>query len=177
MLKIKYKLHCLLGGNHKKYLKKHNIFGEYGDNVLYQPDTLPNNPKLVKFHNNIMVASGVTFYEHDVINSVFVGIDKKRYRGHLTCIEVMDNVFIGGKSIIVGNVRIGPNAIVGAGSVVTKDVPEGTIVAGNPAKVIGKFDDLHKKRKEIDCKDNIKDYNERYEELWKEFYEKRKEVK
>jgi len=35
------------------------------------------------------------------------------------------------------NVKIGPNAIVAAGSVVTKDVPEGCVVGGNPAKVIG----------------------------------------
>ena len=42
--------------------------------------------------------------------------------------------------------KIGPNAIVAAGSVVTKDVPEGTIVGGNPAKVIGKFEDFVIKR-------------------------------
>lgn len=46
----------------------------------------------------------------------------------------------------MGGITIGPNAIVAAGSVVTKDVPEGTIVGGNPAKVIGKFDEYMKKR-------------------------------
>lgn len=100
-LRIRYKIICLLGFSHKKWLKKHKIFGEFGDKILYQPDTLPNNPKLVKFHNNIMVATGVTFFEHDVINSVFVGMDGIPYRGHKTCIEIFDNVFIGGKSIIV----------------------------------------------------------------------------
>lgn len=44
------------------------------------------------------------------------------------------------------NVKIGPNAIVAAGSVVVKDVAPGTIVGGNPAKVIGKFDDLMERR-------------------------------
>lgn len=44
------------------------------------------------------------------------------------------------------NTKIGPNVIVAAGSVVTKDVPKGVIVAGVPAKVIGKFDDFAKKR-------------------------------
>ena len=48
--------------------------------------------------------------------------------------------------LFVHGVRIGPNAIIGAGSIITKDVPEGSIVGGNPAKVIGKVDDLKKKR-------------------------------
>jgi acetyltransferase-like isoleucine patch superfamily enzyme len=62
------------------------------------------------------------------------------------CIEVMDNVFIGANSIIMPNVRIGPNAIVAAGSVVTKDVGEGVIVAGVTARVIEKINDIYLKR-------------------------------
>lgn len=42
--------------------------------------------------------------------------------------------------------KIGPNAIVAAGSVVVKDVPEGTVVGGNPARVIGSFWDVKEKR-------------------------------
>ena len=44
---------------------------------------------------------------------------------------------VGGGSVLLPGVTIGANALVGAGSVVTKDVPEGAIVAGNPARVIG----------------------------------------
>src|SRR5574340_978437 len=47
-----------------------------------------------------------------------------------------DNVFIGVNSVVLRNVRIGQNSIVGAGSVVTKDVPPNVIVAGNPARII-----------------------------------------
>jgi maltose O-acetyltransferase len=46
------------------------------------------------------------------------------------------NVWIGGAAVILPGVTIGDNAVVGAGSVVTKDVPANTVVAGNPAKVI-----------------------------------------
>ena len=52
----------------------------------------------------------------------------------------------GGGCIITPNTVIGSNSIVAAGSVVTKDVPEGVIVGGNPAKIIGKVEDLINKR-------------------------------
>lgn len=48
------------------------------------------------------------------------------------------------------NVKIGPDAVVAAGSVVTKDVPEGAVVGGNPAKVIGSYATLMDKRKQLD---------------------------
>lgn len=146
MMKIKYILICILGFDRVKYLKQHNVFAELGDNVLYQPIKLPNEPKLIKIHNNVKVAADVTFYTHDVINSVFAIKFWGRYQTHGSCIEIYDNVFIGGNSIIVGNVSIGPNAIIGAGSVVTKDVPEGAIVAGNPAKIVDSFSNLYEKR-------------------------------
>jgi acetyltransferase-like isoleucine patch superfamily enzyme len=47
---------------------------------------------------------------------------------------------IGSGSTILANVTIGENALVGAGSVVTKDVPANTIVAGNPARVLRKIE-------------------------------------
>lgn len=47
-----------------------------------------------------------------------------------------DGAFIGGNSIILKGVKIGKNSVVGAGSVVTRDIPDGEIWAGNPARKI-----------------------------------------
>jgi maltose O-acetyltransferase len=51
-------------------------------------------------------------------------------------IIVEDNVWIGGGAVLLPGVRVGQNAVVGAGAVVSHDVPPGTVVAGNPARVI-----------------------------------------
>ena len=53
--------------------------------------------------------------------------------GH-TIIE--DNVFIGVNSVVLPGVRIGENSIIGAGSIVVKDIPKNSVAAGNPAQVI-----------------------------------------
>lgn len=46
------------------------------------------------------------------------------------------NVYLGNGATIIGNIRVGNNVIVGAGAVVTKDVPDNCVVAGNPAQII-----------------------------------------
>ena len=51
-------------------------------------------------------------------------------------ITIEDNVWIGGAAVLLPGVSIGRNAVVGAGAVVTRDVPANTVVAGNPARVI-----------------------------------------
>ena len=74
------------------------------------------------------------------------------------------------------NVRIGSNSIVAAGSIVTKDVPSNSIVAGNPAKVIGNFEELVKKRTS-NLVNSSNDYMslDEIEKNWEYFYKKRGE--
>ncbi len=54
-------------------------------------------------------------------------------------VTIGDNVWIGGNTVILPGVHIGSNTVIGAGSVVTKDIPDWVIAAGNPCKVIRKI--------------------------------------
>ena len=138
-------------------LRKWNVFHSYGEGGLYQPLSLPSEPKLVSIGSNVSVAADVRFVTHDVIQSMLREMNNPDYpmgknRFYMGKIEVLDNCVIGAGSIILYNTKIGPNALVAAGSVVTRDVPEGAIVGGNPAKVIGSLSELAKKR-EVQCAD------------------------
>lgn len=106
-----------------------------GENVGYYTKDITEEPYLVKLHNNITISANVRFITHDVINDVLstsAGVKHGNvFAGYqMGTIEVMDNVAIGTNTTILYNTRIGPNAIVAAGSVVTKDVPAGSIVWG-----------------------------------------------
>jgi len=74
-------------------------------------------------------------------------------------VTIGDNVWIGGNTVILPGVHIGSNTVIGAGSVVTKDIPDWVIAGGNPCKVIRKIT-------EEDIKYYYKD-REFDEEAWK----------
>lgn len=152
-----------------KYIVKHKIFKEVGNNFFFQPRKIPSDPELIKFHDNVVVTSGVTFITHDVTNFMLNNMNMGYYKYYSGCIEIMNNVFIGSNSIIFPNVKIGNNVIIGAGSVVTKDVKDGSVVAGNPAKVIETFDEYALKRKKRD--ETMVEYfaNVNDDVLWEQF--------
>jgi acetyltransferase-like isoleucine patch superfamily enzyme len=84
------------------------------------------NPQGIHIGDNSMITGNVIMLAHDHV------------RGMLTDTYIGKNSFIGGDTIILPGIRIGDNVVVGAGSVVTKDIPDNCIVAGNPAQRIRK---------------------------------------
>ena len=121
----------------KKLISKKQRFYSRGMNSLV--DTLV--PDFVEIGENFVSAPGSIILAHDA--STIRHCDKIRIE--MTIIK--DNVFLGANAVILPGVTIGKNSIVGAGAIVTKDVPDGVIVAGNPARVISTVDDYINKCK------------------------------
>lgn len=147
----KLKLYLIPDANKRtELIIKNNFFKKVGQNFFYQPRIIPDEPKLISFGNNVVIASGVTFVTHDVIDKVLNKMDYDiTFNYNCAPIEVGNNVFIGCNTTILPNVKIGNNVIIAAGSIVNKDVESGNIVGGNPAKVIGSFDEYVKTRKKV----------------------------
>lgn len=133
----------LTNSRRTKYVKEHNILGAMGENCSWGPWLVPLYPKLIKLHNNVRIHKNAKLIAHDMVNLFlkkgFPDIDFGPTE-RLGCIEIMDNVYVCTNAIIMPDVRINKNCIISAGSVVTNDIPENSVVAGNPAKVIGRFD-------------------------------------
>lgn len=81
-------------------------------------------PELIRIGRNTIIGYNTTILAHEYL------IDEYR----LGEVEIGDEVMIGANSLILPGVRIGNQAVVAAGSVVTRDVPPGAFVGGNPAR-------------------------------------------
>ncbi|OGF50573.1 MAG: hypothetical protein A2231_10020 [Candidatus Firestonebacteria bacterium RIFOXYA2_FULL_40_8] len=90
-----------------------------------------DGPDPVKIGKNCCL-TGCSILGHDASTNKFLGIKPSIRKP----VVIEDNCFIGLQAIILMGVTVGANSIVGAGAVVTKDVPPGSVVGGNPAKVI-----------------------------------------
>ncbi|MFP6806101.1 MAG: acyltransferase [Pseudomonadales bacterium] len=107
-----------------------------GDNVLLCPGVRIDSASEVNIGDNCMFAAGsyVTDADwHDIY-------DRTKPVGVTKIVTLMDNVWIGDGAIVCKGVTIGKNSVIGAGSVVASDIPENTIAAGNPARVVKALD-------------------------------------
>ena len=95
----------------------------------------PSHCFLIKIGENCTICPNVRLIAHDASSQKILGYTK------MGKIVICDNCFLGDSVIVLPNVKIGSNSIIGAGSVVTKDIPANTIAAGNPALVLSTVDE------------------------------------
>mgnify|MGYP001010909810 CR=1 FL=1 len=90
----------------------------------------PSHCFLISIGDNCTICPNVRLIAHDASTKKALGYTK------IGKITIRENCFIGDSVIVLPNVTIGPNSIIGAGTVVTRDIPEGVVAAGNPARVL-----------------------------------------
>jgi acetyltransferase-like isoleucine patch superfamily enzyme len=106
-----------------------------------------SEPWLITIGDRVTITSGVRLLTHDGSSWLFRDKEARRFR--YAGIKIGSDVFIGTGSIILPGVHIGDRVVIGAGTVVTKSIPSGFVVCGNPARVIGTYENLDKKAKRL----------------------------
>jgi len=96
----------------------------------------------VAIGNNVGIAKHVKILAHDGSMKQHIGYTR------IGKVVIEDNVFIGAGTIILPNVHIGANSVIGAGSVVSRSIPANVVAAGNPARPIKNLDDFLERHRE-----------------------------
>jgi maltose O-acetyltransferase len=86
---------------------------------------------LISIGDDCVIATEAMILAHDASTKPHIGYTRLRPT------TIGDRVYIGARALILPGVTVGDDAIVGAGAVVSRDVDAGTVVVGNPAKVVG----------------------------------------
>lgn len=107
---------------------------EFGNDIRLGSNVRIDYVGKVKIGNHVDISMGVHIFSHN--HDAYEMTHKERCDAIPLETTVSDNVWIGANAIILAGVTIGEYSVVGAGAVVTKDVPSNVVVAGNPAKVI-----------------------------------------
>lgn len=128
----------ILGKTGEKFLIEQPFQCDYGYNIEIGENFYANHnliildPAKVKFGNNVFIGPNCSFYtpEHPLDA-------KTRNEGleYAKPITIGNNVWFGGSVTVLSGVTIGDNCVIGAGSVVTKDIPPNSVAYGNPCKV------------------------------------------
>ena len=139
----------ILGKTKERFLVEQPFVCDYGYNIEIGENFYANHNLVildcakVTFGDNVFIAPNCGFY------TAGHPLDFER---RIQCLEfaypisIGNNVWIGGNVAVMPGVTIGDNTVIGAGSVVTKDVPTGVIAVGNPCRVLREITDSDKEK-------------------------------
>ena len=129
----------LLGKTKENFLIEQPFVCDYGYNIEIGENFYANHnltildANKVKFGDNVFIAPNCGFY---TAGHPLDAETRNKGLEYAKPIEIGNNVWIGGNVIVLPGVKIGDNAVIGAGSVVNKDIPANVVAVGNPCKVI-----------------------------------------
>lgn len=133
----------LLGNIPENLTIEPNFFCDYGFNIEFGKNCYINHNSVildcakVTFGENVFIGPNCGFYT--AIHPINAK-ERNEFFEFAKPIVIEDNVWIGGNVVILPGVTIGKNTVIGAGSVVTKDIQENIIAVGNPCKILKHID-------------------------------------
>lgn len=104
-------------------------------------------PGLIEIGDNTVISRDTLILTHDFSVYGIGNITDSNLKIAKGKVKIGNNCFVGVRCIILPGVSIGDNVIIGAGSVVNKDIPSNTVAAGNPVKVISSREEFRSKHK------------------------------
>lgn len=134
----------------QKYRNRGMKVGKNCDFVSPGPN-FGSEPYLIEIGDNTTVSFDVAFVTHDAGTRVLRNLaktDKEKQTVIYGKIVVGKNCFIGCRSTILPGVKIGDNTIIGAGSIVNRDIPSNCVAAGVPCRVLCTLDEYKEKHKD-----------------------------
>ena len=120
------------------------FFCDYGSNIRLGERVFFNFNCVVLDVAPVLIGSGVLFGPAVQVYGATHPLSAAERRKGLEAgrpVEIGDDVWVGGGTVICPGVRIGERAVIGAGSVVTKDIPAGVLAVGNPCRVVREVGD------------------------------------
>ena len=112
------------------------FYTDFGRNIHFGQNIFVNDCCHFQDQGGIFIGDNVLIGHNTVLATIDHDLDPQSRQNHYAPICIGNNVWIGSSVVITKGVTIGDNAVIAAGAVVTKDVPENTVVGGIPAKVI-----------------------------------------
>lgn len=117
---------------------------KFGNNCLIATKNWSSEPYLIEIGDNVQITSNVSVHTHGGSHVARKRIPDFDMFGKVV---IKDGAYIGAFSQIMPGVTIGEGALVAAGSIVTKSVPDGVVVAGNPARYVCTVDEYIERNK------------------------------
>lgn len=152
MIKIIKKIYrkiCDWNLSDEEYARRLGV--KIGKHCYISTRRFPAEAYLITIGDYVRIAPNTMFFTHGGLWSI-----RKKYNDqtldYFGKITIGDYTYIGEGCMIMPGVKIGSNVIVGAGSVVTKSIPDGCMVAGNPVRIIGNTEVFYNRIKKMDVK-------------------------